>query len=254
MHHTRLIARLDVKAPFLIKGINLEGVRKIGLPNDFAVRYYKEGIDEILYMDAVASLYDRNSLAAVVQQTANDVFVPMAVGGGLRTLDDIHRMMRAGADKVAINTAAVKRPYFLSEIAEAYGSQATVLSVEAKRHSSETRWEAYVDNGREKTGLDVIDWVTRAEKLGAGEILLTSVDQEGMQSGYDVELVHAVSLAVNIPIIASGGMGKPEHLSTVIKDGGASAVAVAHVLHYGDYSISELKDHLITNDIQVRHL
>ena len=254
MHHTRLIARLDVKAPFLIKGINLEGVRKIGLPNDFAVRYYQEGIDEILYMDAVASLYDRNSLAAVVQQTANDVFVPMAVGGGLRTLDDIHRMMRAGADKVAINTAAVKRPDFLSEIAEAYGSQATVLSVEAKRHPSETRWEAYVDNGREKTGLDVIDWVIRAEKLGAGEILLTSVDQEGMQSGYDVELVHAVSLAVNIPIIASGGMGKPEHLSTVIKDGGASAVAVAHVLHYGDYSISELKDHLITNDIQVRHL
>ena len=254
MHHTRLIARLDVKAPFLIKGINLEGVRKIGLPNDFAVRYYKEGIDEILYMDAVASLYDRNSLAAVVQQTANDVFVPMAVGGALRTLDDIHRMMRAGADEVAINTAAVKRPYFLSEIAEAYGSQATVLSVEAKRHPNETRWEAYVDNGREKTGLDVIDWVIRAEELGAGEILLTSVDQEGMQSGYDVELVQAVSLAVNIPIIASGGMGKPEHLSTVIKDGGASAVAVAHVLHYGDYSISELKDHLITNDIQVRHL
>ena len=254
MHQTRLIARLDVKAPFLIKGINLEGVRKIGLPNDFAVRYYKEGIDEILYMDAVASLYDRNSLADVVQKTADDVFVPMAVGGGLRTLDDIHRMMRAGADKVAINTAAVKRPDFLTEIAEAYGSQATVLSVEAKRHPNETRWEAYVDNGREKTGLDVIDWVTRAEKLGAGEILLTSVDQEGMQSGYDVELVHAVSLAVNIPIIASGGMGKPEHLSTVIKDGGASAVAVAHVLHYGDYSISELKDHLITNDIQVRHL
>ena len=254
MHHTRLIARLDVKAPFLIKGINLEGVRKIGLPNDFAVRYYKEGIDEILYMDAVASLYDRNSLADVVQKTADDVFVPMAVGGGLRTLDDIHRMMRAGADKVAINTAAVKRPDFLTEIAEAYGSQATVLSVEAKRHPNEARWEAYVDNGREKTGLDVIDWVTRAEKLGAGEILLTSVDQEGMQSGYDVELVHAVSLAVNIPIIASGGMGKPEHLSTVIKDGGASAVAVAHVLHYGDYSISELKDHLITNDIQVRHL
>ena len=254
MHHTRLIARLDVKAPFLIKGINLEGVRKIGLPNDFAVRYYQEGIDEILYMDAVASLYDRNSLADVVQKTADDVFVPMAVGGGLRTLDDIHRMMRAGADKVAINTAAVKRPDFLTEIAEAYGSQATVLSVEAKRHPNETRWEAYVDNGREKTGLDVIDWVIRAEELGAGEILLTSVDQEGMQSGYDVELVHAVSLAVNIPIIASGGMGKPEHLSTVIKDGGASAVAVAHVLHYGDYSISELKDHLITNDIQVRHL
>ena len=254
MHHTRLIARLDVKAPFLIKGINLEGVRKIGLPNDFAVRYYKEGIDEILYMDAVASLYDRNSLADVVQKTADDVFVPMAVGGGLRTLDDIHRMMRAGADKVAINTAAVKRPDFLTEIAEAYGSQATVLSVEAKRHPNETRWEAYVDNGREKTGLDVIDWVIRAEELGAGEILLTSVDQEGMQSGYDVELVHAVSLAVNIPIIASGGMGKPEHLSTVIKDGGASAVAVAHVLHYGDYSISELKDHLIANDIQGRDL
>ena len=254
MHHTRLIARLDVKAPFLIKGINLEGVRKIGLPNDFAVRYYKEGIDEILYMDAVASLYDRNSLADVVQKTADDVFVPMAVGGGLRTLDDIHRMMRAGADKVAINTAAVKRPDFLTEIAEAYGSQATVLSVEAKRHPNEARWEAYVDNGREKTGLDVIDWVIRAEELGAGEILLTSVDQEGMQSGYDIELVRAVSLAVNIPIVASGGMGKPEHLSTVIKDGGASAVAIAHALHYGDYSISELKDHLIANDIQVRDL
>jgi len=252
MHHVRLIARLDVKAPFLIKGINLEGVRKIGFPNDFAVRYYREGIDEIFYMDAVASLYDRNSLNDVVRQTANDVFVPMGVGGGLRSLDDVHSMMRAGADKVAINTAAVKRPEILSEIAEAYGSQAMVLSVEAKRHPSQKRWEAYIDNGREKTGLDVIEWVSQAETLGAGELLVTSVDQEGMQSGYDTELIRAVSKVVNIPIIASGGMGKPEHLSQVIHEGGASGVAVAHALHYGDYTVVELKEHLLAHGIQVR--
>ena len=250
----RIISRLDIKGGNVIKGIQFECLRVMGLPLELAYNYYLDGADEVIYIDTVANLYGRNKLVEIVKQTSAKIHIPLIVAGGIRSLKDVEDILNAGADKVAINTAAVKRPDFLTEIAEAYGSQATVLSVEAKRHSSETRWEAYVDNGREKTGLDVIDWVTRAEKLGAGEILLTSVDQEGMQSGYDVELVHAVSLAVNIPIIASGGMGKPEHLSTVIKDGGASAVAVAHVLHYGDYSISELKDHLITNDIQVRHL
>ena len=254
MHHTRLIARLDVKAPFLIKGINLEGVRKLGLPNDFAVRYYRQGIDEILYMDAVASLYNRNNLADVVRQAADEVFVPMGVGGGLRSLNDVHDMMQAGADKVAINTAAVRRPEILSEIATAYGSQATVLSVEAKRQQHENRWEAYIDNGREKTGLDVIEWVKRAESLGVGEILLTSVDQEGMQTGYDTALINSVTQVVNVPVIASGGMGHPKHLSQAIKEGGASAVAVAHALHYGDYSVEQLKHFLDEDGIGVRRL
>lgn len=254
MRHTRLIARLDVKAPFLIKGINFEGVRKIGLPNEFAVRYYRQGVDEILYMDAVASLYARNNLAEVVRETANEVFVPMGVGGGLRSLNDVKNMMRAGADKVAINTAAIKRPEILSQVAEAYGSQATVLSVEAKRHPSKKRWEAYIDNGREKTGLDVVEWVTHAETLGVGEILLTSVDREGMQTGYDIDLVKAVTKVVNIPVIASGGMGQPEHLAQVIEDGGASAVAIAHAFHYGNYSVGQLKDYLHGKGIQVRRL
>ena len=247
----RLIARLDIKGPNLIKGINLEGVRVVGDPNVQARKYYADGIDEIVYMDSVASLYGRNSLAELVKSSAQDVFIPMTVGGGLRTIDDVDGMMRSGADKVSINTAAVRRPEIIREVSRRYGSQAMVLSIEAKRLRGVERWEAYVDNGREKTGLDVIAWVKEAVALGAGEILLTSVDYEGMAKGFDIALVRAVTAVVDVPVIASGGMGAPEHALAVIEDGGADAVAMAHVLHYGICTIEAVRTYLTDRGIEV---
>lgn len=247
----RLIARLDIKGPNLIKGINLEGVRVVGDPNVRARKYYADGIDEIVYMDSVATLYGRNSLSDLVKTSAQDVFIPMTVGGGLRSIDDVNEMMRSGADKVAINTAAVRRPEFVREVSRRYGSQAMVLSIEAKRLRGEDRWEAYVDNGREKTGLDVIAWAKQAVALGAGEILLTSVDHEGMAKGFDIPLVRAVTAVVDVPVIASGGMGAPEHALAVIEEGGADAVAMAHILHYGTCTISAVRTYLIDRGIEV---
>ena len=241
----RLIARLDIKAPNLIKGVNLEGVRVVGDPERFACDYYAQGIDEILYMDSVASLYGRNNLTDLIKKTASQVFVPMTVGGGLRDIRDVDEVMRAGADKVSINTAAVRRPQIISEVAKRYGTQAMVLSVEAKRRAKGNGWEAYVDNGREKTGLDVIDWVVEAVSLGAGEILVTSVDREGTRKGFDVDLVSAVSSVVSTPVIASGGMGESQHATEVLEKGGADAIAIAHVLHYQKMKIGSLQELLI---------
>lgn len=236
----RLIPRLDIKAPNLIKGVRLEGLRKIGDPNQFARRYYDDGADEILYMDIVASLYERNSLTDIVERATRDVFVPMTVGGGVRSLADARQLLRSGADKVAINTAAVARPELITEIARTFGSQCMVLSIEAKR-AGLGRWEAYTDNGREHTGRDVVDWAKQAAALGAGEILLTSVDQEGTRQGFDIALIKAVSGAVDIPVIASGGMGSIAHLLEVVRDGGADAVAMADVLHYDRLSIADIR-------------
>jgi imidazole glycerol-phosphate synthase subunit HisF len=247
----RLIARLDIKGPKLIKGINLEGVRVVGDPHEYAKAYFHQGIDEILYMDSVATLYGRNSLAGLVRETTEDVFVPMTVGGGLRSLADVDEMMRAGADKVAINTAAVRRPELLTEVSRRYGSQAMVLSLEAKKRPSGKGWEVYVDLGREKTDMDVIDWVQQAVKLGAGEILVTSVDREGMRAGFDVELVRAVCDVVDVPVIASGGMGQLAHASQLIEQGGADAVAMAHVLHYKQVSLHEMRGYLLDRGIEV---
>lgn len=247
----RLIARLDIKGPKLIKGINLEGVRVVGDPHEYAKAYFHQGIDEILYMDSVATLYGRNGLAALVRETTEDVFVPMTVGGGLRSLADVDEMMRAGADKVAINTAAIRRPELLREVSRRYGSQAMVLSVEAKRRRDGKGWEAYVDLGREKTDIDVVDWVQRAVDLGIGEILVTSVDREGMRAGFDVELVRAIADVVDVPVIASGGMGQLEHASDVIEQGGADAVAMAHVLHYKQIALEGMRNFLLNRNIEV---
>ena len=214
MPNLRLVARLDIKGPNLIKGIHLEGLRVVGDPQQFAREYYQQGIDELIYMDIVASLYGRNSLTEIVRHAAHDIFVPLTVGGGVRSADDVNALLRVGADKVAVNTAAIARPELITEVARRYGSQCMVLSIEAKRVAPE-RWEAYTDNGREKTGLDVIDWARKAEKLGAGEIMLTSVDQEGTRKGFDVALVRAVASVVSIPVIASGGMGRIEHLIAI---------------------------------------
>lgn len=251
MGNLRLIARLDVKAPNLIKGIHLEGLRVIGDPNEYARRYYEAGADELIYMDVVASLYDRNSLADIVERTSRDVFIPITVGGGVRSVDDARRLLRAGADKVAINTAAVKRPGLITEMARTFGSQCMVLSVEAKRSGS-GNWEVYTDNGREHTGLDVIQWARRSAELGAGEILLTSVDQEGTRKGFDVDLVHAVTEAVGIPVIASGGLGSFGHLQQVVEQGGADAVAMADVLHYGRMALPDIRRHALAAELPVR--
>ncbi len=238
--NTRLIARLDIKGANLIKGIHLEGLRVIGAPNEHAKRYYEQGADELIYIDCVASLYGRNSLGEIVKNAAQDVFIPITVGGGVRTVDDVTHLLRCGADKVAVNTGAVANPGLISEIARRFGSQCMVLSVEAKRIGPE-RWEAYTDNGREDTGLDVIDWVKRAVALGAGEILLTSIDQEGTRKGFDTALVRAVTAEVGVPVIASGGMGVAGDVVAVVREGNADAVAMADILHYGRATIGDIR-------------
>lgn len=240
MSNTRLIARLDVKGANLIKGIHLEGLRVIGKPNEYAKQYYIQGADELIYIDCVASLYGRNSLGEMVQRAAQEVFIPMTVGGGIRTIDDVTHLLRCGADKVAVNTAAVSNPGLISEIARRFGSQCMVLSIEAKRIGTD-RWEAFTDNGREDTGLDVIEWVKRGVALGAGEVLLTSVDQEGTRKGFDISLVQAVTEAVSVPVIASGGMGVSEHVIDVVLLGGADAVAMADILHYRRATIEDIR-------------
>lgn len=250
MRNIRLIARLDVKAPNLVKGVQLEGLRKLGNPNEFAIKYYKQGIDEIFYADIVASLYDRNSLLEIIEETTLDVFVPITVGGGLRSLEDVSEALRAGADKVSINSAAIKNPKIISEVAHKFGSQCMVLSIEAKRHNN--YWEAYYDNGREHSNLDVIEWAKKGEQLGAGEIMLTSVDQDGTGKGFDVDLVKAVTEVVSIPVIASGGMGKLSDINTIVHEGSADAIAMANVLHYNKVTISDVRKHCLSNQIPVR--
>lgn len=236
----RLIARLDIKGPNLIKGIHLEGLRVIGAPGDHALRYYQQGADELIYMDVVASLYGRNNLSAIVERTAENVFVPLTVGGGIRSVEDATRLLRSGADKVAVNTAAVANPRLIGDIASRFGTQCVVLSIEAKSVGPQ-KWEVFTDNGRERTGRDVVAWVKEAVELGAGEVLLTSVDREGTRKGFDVDLVRAVSTEVRVPIIASGGMGKPTDLVRVVSDGGADAVAMADILHYNRATIGDIR-------------
>ncbi|MDI1273056.1 imidazole glycerol phosphate synthase subunit HisF [Polaromonas sp.] len=252
MRNVRIIARLDIKGPNLIKGIHLEGLRVIGSPGEHALRYYLQGIDELIYMDCVASLYGRNHLGSIVSAAAKDIFVPMTVGGGIRSVEDATQILRAGADKVAINTAAVSNPQLVTDIARRFGSQCMVLSVEAKQVGHE-RWEVYTDNGRERTGLDVVEWVKRGVALGAGEVLLTSVDREGTRKGFDISLVRAVAAEVSVPLIASGGMGKPEDLVDVVREGGADAVAMADILHYKRSEVGIIRAVAMAEGLGVRN-
>lgn len=240
MKNIRLIARLDIKGSNLIKGIHLEGLRVIGSPSEHALRYYLQGVDELIYMDCVASLYGRNHLAEIVKAAAKDIFVPMTVGGGVRSIEDATQILRSGADKVAVNTAAVANPQLITDISRRFGSQCMVLSIEAKQVGVD-RWEVYTDNGRERTGLDVVTWAKRGVALGAGEILLTSVDREGTRKGFDLALVKAVTSQVSVPVIASGGMGKPEDLLRVVCESGADAVAMADILHYKRSDIGHIR-------------
>ncbi len=251
MMPVRVISRLDIKGPNVIKGIHLEGLRVVGNPGQMAHEYYKGTADEIVYMDVVASLYGRNSILNVVEEAAQEIFVPLSVGGGIRTEADIVTALRSGADKVAINTLATERPEFLREASRSFGSQCIVLSIEAKRRGP-NQWEVLTNNGREKTGRDVLDWVREAEDLGAGEVLLTSVDCEGTKKGFDIELVGAVRDAVSIPVIASGGAGKPGDVIDLITATGCEAVCCASIFHYGICSVVELKKMLSEAGIPVR--
>lgn len=229
--NVRIIPRLDIKGPNLVKGVHFEGLRVLGKPEDFARFYYSEGADELLYMDAVASLYQRNSLLEMVEKTAAEIFIPLTVGGGLRSLDDIRQVLRAGADKVSINTAAVARPELISESAKTFGSSTIVVSIEAIRNGDGT-YEVCVDFGRERTGLDAFDWARKAVDLGAGELLVTSIDHEGTGRGFDLELTRRIAASVSVPVIAGGGAGRAEHCSEVVKTGLADAVCVASLFHY----------------------
>ncbi len=247
----RVIARLDIKGPNVIKGIHLEGLRVVGQPSAMARRYYEQGADEFIYMDTVASLYGRNSILSVVEEAARDVFVPLTVGGGIRSVEDAVKALRSGADKVAVNTAAIARPELLTEMAKTLGRQCVVLSVEAKAREP-GRWEALTDNGRERTGVDVRDWVAKGEELGAGEILITSVDREGTRKGFDVALVEAVRGRVSIPVIAAGGAGAASHVVDLLRGASADAVACASVFHYGSCPITAMKSALQQNGISTR--
>lgn len=247
----RLIARLDIKGDNLIKGVHLEGLRVIGDPQEYATDYYQQGADELIYMDIVASLYGRSNLLDIVSRTARRIFVPLTVGGGIRSVEDAASLLRAGADKVAINTAAVLRPQLIKEVSRKFGSQCTVLSIEAKRSLAGDHWEVYTDCGREKSGLNVIEWVERGIEMGAGEILLTSIDQEGTRSGFDLELLGAIEAISKVPIIISGGYGEPRHLIEAVQVG-ADAVAFADTLHYKRANFSQLRDIALQAGIKVR--
>ncbi|MDP9268912.1 MAG: imidazole glycerol phosphate synthase cyclase subunit [Acidobacteriota bacterium] len=227
----RLIPRLDIKGPNLVKGVHLEGLRVLGRPERFARFYSESGADELLYMDVVASLYGRNSLLEIVERTSREIFIPLTVGGGLRTLDDIRRVLRAGADKVSLNTAVIRKPEFIREAARQFGASTILVSIEAIRKSNGS-YEAYTDNGREHTGLDACEWAMRAADLGAGELMVTAIDREGTAKGFDLELTRRIATSVPIPVIACGGAGKVEHVTEVIREGHADAVALASMLHY----------------------
>lgn len=227
----RIIPRLDVKGPNLVKGIHLEGLRVLGKPEEFAQRYYQEGADELIYIDVVASLYGRRNLIEIVKSTAERIFIPLTAGGGVRTIDDIGNLLRAGADKVAINTAAVRNPQFIKKASNVFGSQCIVLSIQANK-MADGSYEAFTDNGREKTGRNVFEWVREAVELGSGEVLITSINKEGTGSGYDIELIKKISESVSVPVIACGGAGRVEHFMEAIEHGKADAVCASSILHY----------------------
>jgi cyclase len=231
MKNIRIISRLDIKGPNVVKGIHLEGLRVMGSPKEFAKYYYENGIDELLYMDVVASLYDRNSLKDIIENTADELFVPLTVGGGLRTLEDINKVLRSGADKVCLNTAAIRNPNLIKEASEKYGSSTIVIAIEAIKNENGLYY-AFTDNGREHTGKEIIEWVKEIQELGAGEILLTSVDRDGTGLGFDIDLIKSIENHVSIPLIVHGGAGKMEDIKNLIEQTSIDAVALSSILHY----------------------
>ncbi|MDP7368586.1 MAG: imidazole glycerol phosphate synthase subunit HisF [Candidatus Pacebacteria bacterium] len=251
MENTRIIPLLHIKGPNVVKPIHTEALRVVGNPKELAERYYEEGADELIYLDIVASLYQRNLDFELLKSVAKDVFVPFTVGGGIRTIADINNALHVGADKVAINTHAVRNPEFLKEAVHHFGSQSIVLYVEAKK-VGEKKWEAYTDGGRERSGVDVIEWVKKAISLGVGEILVTSIDRDGTRKGYELELIEEISKIAPIPVIAHGGAGEMQSFKEALKSARADAVAASSVFHYKDYSIKDAKKYLNKNNLKVR--
>lgn len=231
MKNVRIIPRLDIKGPNLVKGIHLEGLRVLGTPEAFAKYYYENGADELIFQDVVASLYGRSSLHDLISRTAKNIFIPLTVGGGLRSIDDIKEVLRAGADKVTLNTAAIRNPDFIKEASLKFGSSTIVIAIEAIKQP-DGRYFAFVDNGREETGIEVVSWAERAQELGAGEILITSVDKDGTGEGLDIELIKKITSTVSIPVIAHGGAAGMHDIKSAINDGGADALAIASIFHY----------------------
>ena len=236
----RIIPRLDIKGKNLIKGIQLEGLRVIGSPNEFALKYYEDGADEVIIIDCVASLYNRDNIKSIIEKAAKNIFVPITVGGGIRSLEDATSLLSVGADKIAVNTAVIKNPGLITELASKFGSQCVVLSIEAKK-TDENNWEALMNYGRDHTGFNVLDWIKKGIALGAGEILLTSVDREGTRKGFDIDLIKSISNKIDIPVIVSGGMGKLEHLKDTFNLENIHGIAMADILHYGRSSVAEIK-------------
>lgn len=246
---------MDVDAGRVVKGVQFVDIRDAGDPVEIARRYDEEGADELTFLDITASSDQRETMVHVVEQVAGEVFIPLTVGGGIREVEDIQRMLNAGADKVGINTAAVFNPEFVRQAAERFGSQCIVVAIDAKRVNTEgepSRWEIFTHGGRKPTGIDAVEWARRMVDYGAGEILLTSMDRDGTRDGFDLELTRAISEAVAVPVIASGGVGELEHLAESVIEGKADAVLAASIFHFGEYTIGEAKQHMANRGIEVR--
>jgi cyclase len=251
----RIIPCLDVDNGRVVKGVQFVDIRDAGDPVEIARRYDREGADEITFLDITATHHERDTMVHVVEQVASEVFIPLTVGGGIRVLEDIRRMLNAGADKVGINSAAVFRPEFVKEAAERFGSQCIVVAIDAKKVSAEgepNRWEIFTHGGRKPTGIDAVAWAVKMVEFGAGEILLTSMDKDGTKSGFNLPLTRAVSEAVSVPVIASGGVGTLDHLADGILEGKADAVLAASIFHFGEYTVQQAKEHMRSRGIEVR--
>jgi len=252
----RVIPCLDVDAGRVVKGVNFVGLRDAGDPVELAARYDAEGADELVFLDITASSDQRETIVDVVRRTAEQVFIPFTIGGGIRTVDDARRLLRAGADKVSVNTAAVDRPELIAEIAAEFGNQCVVVAIDARRREEAiegaSAWQVWTHGGRTATGIDVLAWARRAESLGAGEILLTSMDRDGTRDGFDTELTAAVADSVGVPVIASGGVGTLQHLVDGVTEGGADAVLAASIFHFGQHTVAEAKQHMVAAGVTVR--
>lgn len=251
MKSVRIIPKLEVKGENLIKGMHLEGLRIVGKPEAAAIKYYKEGADELIYIDLVASLYQRENFLNIVERTAQKIFIPLTVGGGIRTLVDVKMALRSGADKVAINTAAIKNPKLISDVANVFGAQCMVLSLEVQKKTN-GQYECYTDSGRTPTSLDPLNWAKHAVKLGAGEILLTSISQDGTFDGFDTDLIKSIATRVPVPVIAAGGAGKKEHFKQAIIEGHADALCAASIFHFKKTTIAKIKKYLKGEGIGIR--
>ncbi len=252
----RVIPCLDVDAGRVVKGVNFVGLVDAGDPVELAARYDAQGADEVVFLDITASSDDRDTIVDLASHTAEELFIPFTIGGGIRSVDDARRLLRVGADKVSVNTAAVRRPHVVSEIAHEFGAQCVVVAIDARRaddaQAPASGFEVYTHGGRTRTGIDAVEWASEVERLGAGEIMLTSMDRDGTRDGFDLELTRTISDTVGVPVIASGGVGTLEHLTEGVLEGHADAVLAASIFHFGEYTIAEAKEHMIASGVTVR--